>query len=832
MGGVSIVVTNTEWLTEYKNGVGFTLNLGDTAPNLQGTVGERVKCIRTVNLFWRFEGSTANPVSVTPLGGGLSQMTSGGATFASQGMAVGDNMVIIWTDNSGSGNAEDFLITGITANTLIAQQTAGPLPDSSSTGFSTASVSLIGREPQTALQYTFGLLESNESFNVVSKVSNNSQGYYSNSIGLGSPVRSTAFQTMQRLGQYEDWRTGTVRARFVQNTGFLNLVQVYEIEHEFIINPFYLDGELFNLQNNVTPPLLNGLSSLKYAFNTEFRTTLSNPNSAKSYQYEESLGSVAWFNENFNGFNVDYNVVSVTYEEKFTGAPASGILIGAETRIRIKVEKLSGAFVGAERFGAYISYLPDQSEYTNTTLSNLQDNFIYDNALNNAGAGALAGQTFISAMLATINAGDLDIVLDTNYAPIQDAFLAQKSSQQPTYFLLGIQVGDDTFTNAQSDRCILLADVEVYDQSPDIADLMHVTKYDIYPHNQQIGIGAGFTNMTSWNEDGLVVDFEFDLNLNLAAFLNSLEFKLVAYNPLTDQFWELDSYSFSPATAVVSGGVQQIIDSTTRNYILRSGDQFNDVEIGVGTQAAGLQKYSGRFAQKISWQEWLVNNGVDTVFFDATEPNNNFNDKASNYSALNNYEIRLAIFGNVSGTSPLGVSGITDYLFLSPDIKVYDYEEDGNLPPTWSCVIETFDAVNLTPLSGAILSGIDTLFRVTWTSVNAPILSLNDIWGINRIEVTNQPSYAITEMSSLNLPLPTGQQLLKPSVGTLLDMTIVGGNVVMECLIDGSLVAAGTNYNLSSRIHEDTQTPEGKATSPAGTPKDTSGTITSKVVAP
>ena len=54
----------------------------------------------------------------------------------------------------------------------------------------------------------------------------------------------------------------------------------------------------------------------------------------------------------------------------------------------------------------------------------------------------------------------------------------------------------------------------------------------------------------------------------------------------------------------------------------------------------------------------------------------------------------------------------------------------------------------------------------------------------------------------------------------------------MECLIDGSLVTSGTNYNLSSRIQHDVAPSEGKATSPSGISKDTSGTVTTKTVAP
>jgi hypothetical protein len=70
------------------------------------------------------------------------------------------------------------------------------------------------------------------------------------------------------------------------------------------------------------------------------------------------------------------------------------------------------------------------------------------------------------------------------------------------------------------------------------------------------------------------------------------------------------------------------------------------------------------------------------------------------------------------------------------------------------------------------------------------------------MEETNQAGYAIAELSSINLP-PSGQ-LLKPKTGfTLLDMQIVGGLVVMECLIDGNVAQPNVNYNLSTRIQDD-----------------------------
>ena len=260
------------------------------------------------------------------------------------------------------------------------------------------------------------------------------------------------------------------------------------------------------------------------------------------------------------------------------------------------------------------------------------------------------------------------------------------------------------------------------------------------------------------------------------------------------------------------------------------GDQFNDVTITVGANVGGIQHYTGVFAQKISWQEWINNLSVDTVFFNPTEPNNNLNYKSSNYSLLNGYEIRLAVYSNLDGVNVFNVAGNTNYLFVSPTITVYDYDKDGvTPPPIWSCLIETFNASNNAPLSGAILTGQDTLFRATWTNKLGAVASLLGLWGINRIEETDEQGYQITEMSSLNDPATN--QMLIPNSGTKLFVYLNAGNVVFECLIDGSLVASGIGYNLSSRIH-DANIIDGKLTSPDNAQKDTSGTVEPKILAP
>ena len=94
------------------------------------------------------------------------------------------------------------------------------------------------------------------------------------------------------------------------------LVQQFQIEHIFKIAPFYRDGELDSVKGEDVPPLdlFNGDMSLKYVFQTEFRTVLSNPNTSFISDYDTQLGSVGYFDESFNGFESDFTISDLVYK--------------------------------------------------------------------------------------------------------------------------------------------------------------------------------------------------------------------------------------------------------------------------------------------------------------------------------------------------------------------------------------------------------------------------------------------------------------------------------------------------------------------------------------
>lgn len=820
--GAEIVIKGNEFKGKLKNGDDFLSNPSEFTTNLTGSVMTQRHSLRTIDIEWLSIATTSSQWNIQNVGGNdytIKRVTD----FTIDRWSVGDTFdFVAFFSTQPFNNIASGFITAINADgtKLFITLTSGSLI----TAVNYKDDALRGTTPLTALIYNFGLIENQETFNTVSKVSENDQAYYGSDIGFdtGGGVRDTNFVDLIPLAQYRDWVTGTAKARYVQNTG--TYIQQFEIVHEFLINPFYVEGELPNLQNNVVPTLLAGLNSLKYVSRPEFRTVLSNPSSAKFQISENNLGSVGWYNENFNGFNNLYNIKDVEYFETATPANSSdGLIVSTPTTARITVERIGGSFLASERFGVAISYLPLATEYQNT-LTNQKTNFIYVDAYNQEGAGTVAND-FIAGLTATLSGSDLVIDIQVSYSIAQQMRLTATSN-----YVIGINVADASLSAGNTDEVMLIGDVNNYVKNADIPNLLNVTKFDIYPHNKIIGIDSPVTDLKpAFNEDGVAIDGTLSIALDKDAFINTMELALIAFNTVTENSFDLDTFLFDIAGSVVSSGVQQLIVNSDRGYNLLSTDQNTVVTLSVGSLVGDDQFYNLQIGQKIRWQDWINNLDADTIFFNASKLNDNLNFKSSNYSELNDYEIRLALRFNVFGTNILGQSGNTIYQGLTPKLSIFDYGLDENVTPIWSYVIETWNEADSINLGGVVQSHEDTLMKIIWTNSGGPVTDIVGFYAINRIEVSQDTSNGIFELSSISTIPPPVNNLLKviPSnLGT--KISIIAGNVVAECLIESTLIDDSLDYNLSGTIVDTgaafgakTTSPSGiiKTTSPAGTPK-------------
>jgi hypothetical protein len=783
-----ILVNSIKFHNQLKAGIGFS-TLTDPTDNLAANVGEVIKVIMEVDIRWYFSANVSNTIYAVNGTAPALMLTRQTGSFIADGFCPGDTLDIYDSTVSVSATAT---ITSVNDLVMSVAITTGALPDNTY-----SDLIIAGTTPLTALLYKFGLIGNTETFNDISKVSENEQVAYAAGIGTGSP-RSTGTINMHKLGNFKDWLTyinsvtGDVNATvaYVSTSG---MWQRFKIIHTFVVSPYFLEEYETDLDAGLTPALFAGLYTIKYAFECEFRTVLSNPNTSKIARVDNILGSVGWFNENFNGFNDNYSIDSIAYEDTALGTPCSGLQSGARTTATITVSKLTGSFNAGDPCSAIVALMPRNTAYINT-LTTQDENFLYDVGVAIEGAGS--GSTYyniIKDISCGIVAGKLVIALQIEYNTTQQILIESGSR-----YIIGVQVADDTLTAGNSDKVMLLADVGDYIASADIEDLAYVTDLQIYQHPYDPSVDVGATKFDMWNEDGICAKFDFWIDLAKSAYINSLSFAVIAYNSTTGQYFILDNFALNLNSQIISGGVQQININDVRGYRLNAADYFNKVVLTTGAQVSQKQYYQLIIGAKIPWQSWLSNTGADTVFYDSTKPNNNLNYKSSNYSNLSDYQIKIALIGNIAGVSPLGISGNTNYLMQSPDLLTYDYD----LPTTWVGTLQTFDETGTVNLGGAIRTDADTLMRVTWVRNDVFRIGYN-FWAIHRIEESNENGVNIYEFSSIITPI--SGNLMKPVAGeTLLKLTVTTGSntVVTECLIDHTQLTTGINYKISARLDD------------------------------
>lgn len=800
--GVKVQVISSKFYKQWINAADFSADLTNYTNNLAGSVMQKIKLVQQVSVSWesnwvaQVSGANTFWVVSIPTSTTMSIVRNDGGNFLRDGMSNGDVVDIVFGNGSVVQYFNDGTITFVDENNIFLSFGSSV----SSYDITNNNGVIKGKTPLTSLIYNYGLVENGANFSGLSLVNGEEQAWYTvDTVGAaGMSGRDTTMIDMEGIGVSNAWENGSCKVGFVSDADYK---QTFEIEHEFII-PFFDFGDTDDLENNVLPTYLDGLKSLKYVFDADFRTVISNPNTSKKAKITNILGSVGWFDENFNGFDSNYQLNSVTYTDVSLNS-ADGVLLTGTTTVTVEIEKLVGNF-GTDNVGVYFSYLPQLEGEVKNTATNFEDNFMYDVIFAVIGSAATSGTGVLDNCLAAATTNILTITFETTLSTAQQLRLANGGK-----YVLGFEVGDSTIAAGNSDA-VILKTINSFDFSADIPDLM-TCNFEIFPHTQPF-LDGGFSNAKAWNEDGFGFKGRLFLDLAKDARIDGMKGLLVAYNATANSYFILDEYNYQLGILVVNVGGQdyQILDmSSTRNYPLVSGSEKNGVSVTLDQSTVVTPytsvEYDFTFAQKIRWEDWIRNYAANPLFYDSTKENSNLNYKSSNFTIFG-YKIRFLFEFNVYGTNDLGVSANTIYRTFSNKITVYDYEKDAYTPtPRFTQTIETFTSDGSVNLSGAIQVGVDTLMKITWTSIFGSITSLTGYWAIHRIEKSGQTGQQIDEFSSYEDNELTNN-LLKGITNDYLDLALVGGKIVSTCLIDGTKILDGVDYNLSGRIESPSHT--------------------------
>lgn len=772
---IQIDVFDFKCFNQLRNGKDFNLNLSEFTPNLVGNIGETVKVEYKANIQQsaNTEGAEEWFIINDP---SFKQIERSSGSFLEDGIQVGDVFLFFanWENRRSTADEYNGTVEFISSDGKQLQYSVNAGTDS--TGGTVTNVGLsffmpTGTNANGALFVKFGLLSNDETFNFVSKTTESQQVYYA-----GGLVSDNIPRDAESLGSIKDWVSGELTVEFTSENPDFRGAQ-YRVTHTFVLNPFYILSYREFIENGTIPDILAGDSSLKYAAELEFRKTLSNTGSSKIQQFDSLGGFVGWYGENFNGLNADYRIMSVEYEEAVTGDPLDAININTSTKAIVTVENVNGAITDYS-CAAYIFRVPDSEDDYIGTATGLLENFLFKSDI------VSSPDTSSTDIVTSLVGGNLVIEYTVDYTVAEKLQLTTDDE-----FILLVQVEDPTISAGNSDRMMLLADFKNYVDIDFIAQFINVPQYNILQFPQQLGDAATQQQILS-NEDALLLDARIRLDTTREVVINAMSLELLAYNVSENKSFPLDTYVFNLGELNISNGVQQIAIDTTRGYRLPPGDGFNLVRVVTGSQVGDFREYTIQIGQKIKWQDWIFNPAVDNVFFDALQPNNNLNEKSSNYSGEQNYEIKLALVVNVTGVDDLGRTVTGDFINYGLNLKVNDYDEseDGV-----TGIIQTFDLETGNSLEGNILyNGKDTLFKAIFQ--NAAAMQ----YAIHRIEPSQNQGDGILELSSIK-PFPAND-LLKPLDGeTQLTFDIVGSELTTQCLIDGSLIQEGIAYKLSAR---------------------------------
>lgn len=769
---VSTTITSRKFLNQFINGVDFLSNPSDTIDNLAANCPELQQSEYEFEIFWEARASTGNAWDFTKVDNTNFIVERPFGSFFDDGFWVGAvcnifgvrgtfdvNFNILSISDDGRILRGTNTSSNITLSTRVNVDDLVIRPDASDV-----------TNALTSLYYGFNVLGQEEQYNKTSKVSGNPQSWYFRSL---SGVASSGIAQ----GLYNDWVTGSIECTKLANPN--DYTQKFNVKHTFRVVPFFLEGEQTNLEAKVAPNLFTGDNTLKYAFDVDFRVGINDPNKSVKTTFDNVLGSTGWFEENFDGLDNDYEIVSIVYEDVASTDAVDGLQVSSRTKATITVAKKTGPLLAGQRAGVYVSYLPTQSEYQNTNTT-LEENFIFDSEFHNQNDPPQTGLPgVIKAIGSSIVSNNLVIEVEFEYDLAQQLRLVDQATGLPNAsYLISVQIGDSALPAISNDRVNLIADVNQYRASALITGLATVTKFNYLVEGETLGIDAGNPAISEiWNEDNVLIDGEFKLDLasNKLAFLDAVQFSLVAFNSSSNRFFLLDQFNINTAASVVSGEVQQIEVEQSRGYTDLVDNQFNLVRINTGAKVGDEQFYSFAFGQKLRWQDWQRNNAVDSVFYDANEPQENLNFKSSNYSGLEGYEIKLIATFNTTGLNEVGIRALGQDIYFGGDISVNDYGVSSITYNTAS--ITTKDVITGEDLDGR-LSDADTLIESRFDTGTPVDPSQARI--IHRYEKTNQSGNVLPEIEA---------QV------TLDGSALVGRTVLGSELFDGDL-----EYNFSARL--------------------------------
>ena len=186
------------------------------------------------------------------------------------------------------------------------------------------------------------------------------------------------------------------------------------------------------------------------------------------------LGNTGWFNENFNGLDNDFTVLSFEYFDVISNEPTQRLSYGAETKIKAVIQGVPNLANGLTKLGIGFIFLPEDEDIYKNLDTPLQQN-LFINTAGGVSTGIFTPSVTPSAVTytgftntsgVTMNVRDVHFYIDGGNL-VYEAILSPSAGfsnyidgldEAERNYALWVSVGDNAEVTNFADRVSLLLD--------------------------------------------------------------------------------------------------------------------------------------------------------------------------------------------------------------------------------------------------------------------------------------------------------------------------------------------------------------------------------------
>lgn len=595
----------------------------------------------------------------------------------------------------------------------------------------------------------------------------------------------------------------------------------YNINITFMLASFFED--LSNFENNEAPSEVFDSASLTDNFILTGYPEWNNPNTKIKSDTKKTkrLGNTGWFDENFNGLDNDFTIISVEYFDVMTGAQTDRLSYGSDTRVKVRVGGIQNMANGLSKYGLGFAWLPEDEEY----YKELDTPFHKNLMMNTCGGFNTGVHSQSNIINPTTYAGwytdpsrrmdvrnvrfmqsGADLIYEAVFSPTAGFknFIDALDEVDRNY-LLWISVGDRTLVTNFSNRVSLKLDYNKMNLFiPPVGEWDTMTTV-FYEHPEDgTGSATAQCGYDFFVEDDLLAKSDFTLDIN-EPIPNAIEFAIEMENLVTGAKINLQSYRIDLTAFPTDGmGVPQWDYDDIRGFKLETGNNKNWVKVkrNPTLDTGSNYGYTAYYAFKLRWEDWIPRTGVSGDFFDAMALNNGFNNDWFQYLGTANWQMNYTVYleSTLDGQAVRYVN--------SEVLNFKDYNSNIGLTKQWNFYRESdgtllnagIDIVTGEPL-GVLLSNEQVRVEVIYTRGIGTWASLADVYGTLCIEVDQGAGQMEFRQLSSFWGSESDNPLIPVAGATNAHLTLVAPNQIkIECLVEPSLLLEANRYKHTSRL--------------------------------